>query len=346
VLVASVLSIGRPAVADAPVRLRHDVVYGVHGGVDLYLDAYLPADHEMHPAVILIHGGRWSYGDKQDLAPLAFEFVQGGFAAFSINYRLLPEWPYPAAVDDAKAAVAWVRTNARELGVDPRRIGALGGSAGGYLAAALATFGQGPLTTGSRVAVAASWSGPMDLEALLPIEEGRVGSTIAAFLGCRDPDSCVPSARAASPARHVDAGDAPLFIADALQEAIPVTQATMMAEACERARIPYELVRPEGSGHGMANAAELIEPTLHFFRRWLEPSATHPVGTGGDGERSMGDVEGAASAVLHPAPSTKASRNPRGWEPISLLLACLALLLVATASLQLIVVMRTRIRRR
>ena len=325
--------------ATASVRLRSDVVYAVHGGVDLLLDAYLPADDRVHAAVVLIHGGRWAYGDKQDLAPLAFALVDEGYAAIAVNYRLLPDWPYPAAMQDVRAAVAYVRQHASELRIDPDRIGALGGSAGAYLAAALATFDEGPLTEGSRVAAAASWSGPLDLEALLPIEDSGIGATIAEFLGCV-PSSCARLAHQASPVNEVDPGDAPLFIANATEERIPITQARSMARAYDRAGIPFELVTPESSGHGIRNEAELLEPTMHFFRKWLGTTAASQAD---DGSQPSGST-GSATQEAPPPGSGRSSANRPGGDaagrPTVAILVSLSILLVGTTIAQLAVARR------
>jgi acetyl esterase len=313
--------------AAASVRLRSDVVYAVHGGADLLLDAYLPVDDRVHAAVVLIHGGRWAYGDKEDLAPLAFALVDKGYAAITVNYRLLPDWPYPAALQDVRAAVAYVREHASELRIDPARIGALGGSAGGYLAAALATFGEGPLTAGSRVAAAASWSGPLDLEALLPIEDSGIGATIAEFLGCQGSESCPDLAREASPVERVSAGDAPLFIANATEERIPVTQAVSMARAYEGAGIPFELVTPASSDHGIRNEADLLEPTTDFFERWLGQTAT----TSDSDDNRPPVSTGPGVPVPTPVTGTPspAGTDVRIGRPIAAMFVSLSIVLIA-----------------
>ena len=99
-------------------------MYASPGGVPLKLDAYLPGSPGPHPGVILIHGGGFRFGEREWERYLATALVDAGFAAFSIDYRLAPEFPFPAAV------------------VDPREIGAVGESAGGHLAAMVAVLGS------------------------------------------------------------------------------------------------------------------------------------------------------------------------------------------------------------
>jgi acetyl esterase/lipase len=93
---------------------------------------------------MVIYGGGWVLGNKALSAPLARQLAQQGFVAFAMNYRLAPLHPFPAAVDDVQASVAWVRDHAFDFGLDPARVGAIGGSAGGHLSAMLATLGEGP----------------------------------------------------------------------------------------------------------------------------------------------------------------------------------------------------------
>ena len=152
-----VTALAAPAGAQA-VRVKRDVTFRTVDGEKLALDVYQPATKgKDRPAVVVIHGGGWTQGDKAWFAQQGDQLAERGFVAFSVNYRLAPAHPYPAAVEDVEAAVEWVRKNAKKYGVDPKRIGALGGSAGGHLTGLLATDGDGSLAKGHRVAAAVSW---------------------------------------------------------------------------------------------------------------------------------------------------------------------------------------------
>jgi acetyl esterase len=347
VLVVGSLATGSSVGSAAPVQLRADLRYATHGGVDLALDAYLPSDDRIHPAIILIHGGRWENGGKGDLTSVAFGLVEQGFVAVSVDYRLLPEWPYPAAVQDVKAAVRWVRAHAPELRVDPARIGALGTSAGAYLAAVLATSGEGRLTEGARVAAAASWSGPLDLVSLLSVDESRISSTIAAFLGCGDPSGCQGRADGASPTRMVDAGDAPLLIAQAEGERIPFSQATTMADAYRSASVSYELVPLSGDAHGLRNASALLDPTARFFARWLGPvtgALAAPAASAAPTPSAAPEPRASAEPVPTPAPQRAAppAAEDGSIGPVTVMVAGLVILLVAASILQLVALRAAR----
>src|SRR2546425_12871158 len=118
--------------AQGGVTVKPDVTYRTVDGEKLGLDVYQPAKKgKNRPAVVVVHGGGWTQGDKALFAQQSNQLTERGFVAFSINYRLAPAHPYPAAVQDVEAAVAWVRKHAEAYGVDPKRVGALGGSAGG-----------------------------------------------------------------------------------------------------------------------------------------------------------------------------------------------------------------------
>ena len=122
------------------VEVRENVVYARYGSRELRMDVYLPKQGSgPFPAVIYIHGGAWSGGNKGQFRRQAASMAARGFAGACIEYRLSGEARFPAALHDSKAAVRCVRANAQAYRIDPDRIAAAGGSAGGHLAAMLGT---------------------------------------------------------------------------------------------------------------------------------------------------------------------------------------------------------------
>jgi acetyl esterase/lipase len=247
-----------------PPRVELGITYGSPGGVPLKLDAYLPGSPGPYPGVILIHGGAFRFGERAWERYLGTALVDAGFAAFSIDYRLAPEFPFPAAVDDVLAAVAWVRAHAAEYGVDPRAICAIGESAGGHLAAMLAVLGRGSLDAGSRIAAAVAWSGPMDLHALVRDAGDVVTDRLAIrddvvepFLGCRGV-SCAPLFRKASPVTFVDPSDAPMLLVDSVEEFLPIAQAREMAAELRRAGVSVRVIEMPGDKHAGEYADDLV----------------------------------------------------------------------------------------
>ena len=136
-----------------------DVAYGTGGGHDLFLDLMVPRKANTHPrpALIWVHGGGWSAPQltkKYRPTQALIQFCELGFVCASIDYRLVTEAPFPAPIEDCKCAVRFMRANAKELGIDPDRIGIWGESAGGQLAALVGASPSNPALEGNG-----GWSG-------------------------------------------------------------------------------------------------------------------------------------------------------------------------------------------
>jgi pectinesterase len=114
-----------------------NVVYARLGGTSLKLDVYQPAGNGPFPAVLIVHGGGWESGDRQMERPLARHLAALGFVTVPVDYRLGRGGRFPAALHDLKSAVRWLRAHAGDYRIDPQRLAAVGGSAGGQLVAVL-----------------------------------------------------------------------------------------------------------------------------------------------------------------------------------------------------------------
>jgi len=131
------------------VLAEYDVVYNTlpetpYGKRDLHLDLFRPEKPGKYTALILVHGGGWSSGNKSMQVPLALQIAAEGYVTASVEYRLSPESLYPAAVYDLKAAIRYLRANASTYNIDTDRIAISGSSAGGQLAALVGmTSGMG-----------------------------------------------------------------------------------------------------------------------------------------------------------------------------------------------------------
>jgi acetyl esterase len=114
-----------------------EIVYGVAAGQQLTMDYYAPQSSGPHPAVIIIHSGGFVAGDSRSRSETycADFLVPAGYAVFSINYRLAPQFSYPAPIEDVQRAIRFVRANAHRWNIDQTRLALIGGSAGGYLGA-------------------------------------------------------------------------------------------------------------------------------------------------------------------------------------------------------------------
>jgi acetyl esterase len=235
------------AVLAAPPTVHAEPGLHYGAGPQRELDAFVVSGARR--AILLIHGGGWHAGSKDSLDATARRFAGLGWDAFSISYRLVPPAPWHAARDDAFAAVAWVRAHARRFGFDPHRLAVFGTSAGGNLAALVATVGRGR----DRVAAAVSWSGPMDLAQMHGNADAR-----------RYADG---HAAALSPATYVSSDDAPIFLANSTHELVPLRQATAMAAKLSRAGVIHRLLVLPGTRHAVAYERDAWLPTLAFLQR-------------------------------------------------------------------------------
>ncbi|TFC02086.1 alpha/beta hydrolase [Cryobacterium adonitolivorans] len=214
-----------------------------------------PSETTLRPAVLSIHGGSWARGDKgnSDWRNVCEWLASEGFVAYSVNYRLVPAVSFPAAIEDLGRAVEWMRANAEHYGIDPDRIGAFGGSAGGNLATLLGARGSGSLTDGSRVAAVAELSGPVDLSYDgIVVAGGSPGleQIVLDYLDCESLLDC-RAARDASAVRSLDRTDPPVFVGSSTEEFIPLSQSTGLAADLNDLGIVNQLVTVPGSLHSI-----------------------------------------------------------------------------------------------
>lgn len=227
----------------------NDIEFARPGGVPLTLDASIPEGKGPFAAVIVVHGGGWENGSKRSYErPLLPVLSEARFAWFTINYRLAPQYQYPAAVEDVEAAIRWVKAHAREYKVDPRRIALAGESAGGHLVA-MAAVRQ---TRETRVAAVVDFYGPHDL-LKRETDRGEVGRNLRQFLGI---SMLAEAGRArlkeASPITYVRKGLPPfLFIHGTKDAAVPYEQSPMMCEKLKAAGNRCEVFMVEGAPHGI-----------------------------------------------------------------------------------------------
>lgn len=253
-VVASVLLCGAATAADL-FRVVRDVPYVESGHWRQKVDLYVPtAARGAVPVFVWIHGGAWLAGSKVEGAAFAF-LAERGFAVASVGYRLSGDAPFPAQIDDVRAAVGWLARNAGEFGADGGRIVVAGQSAGGHLASLLGAT-AGSLTPALPVVGVIDFYGPADLRAGPIAEDYRnrpaVGGAVAlaAFLG-GSPQQKPAVAAAASPVTHVTADDCPFLIVHGDRDPIvPIAQSRRLDTALRAAGVPTEFVVVPGGGHG------------------------------------------------------------------------------------------------
>ncbi len=259
VLPEVVTSCTPPRRTEAAARLREGVVYSRPHGRPLALDLALPASAGPHPVVLVFHGGGWSAGERghvrDDIATLAGL----GYAGAAVDYRLVDAGrdTSPAQVADARCAVRYLRSHAAELGLDPKRFGALGYSAGGQISLMLGTAEDVPgldagcsdVETSPAVQVAIGYFAPVDMRPEARFSRAA-NHVITRLLGA-DRRRAPEAAALASPLVHVDGSDAATLLVHGTDDSVvPIEQARMMRSALARAGVPVRLVELEGAGHG------------------------------------------------------------------------------------------------
>ncbi len=131
------------------VKQKNNIVYCSYGKRKMKLDVFFDKNiKKKQTAIIIIHGGGWRSGSREQHHPMAQKLASLGYVCFTPEYRLSTEALFPAAIYDVKAAIRWLRKNANQYNVDPNQIVALGFSAGGEMAAFMGTTGNMPLFEG------------------------------------------------------------------------------------------------------------------------------------------------------------------------------------------------------
>jgi acetyl esterase/lipase len=256
-------------------ELRPDLPYGPYAAQ--VLDLCMPAGATgSRPGVVLIHGGAWMHGDKLRWRSLCLQLAAQGFVAASIDYRLAPEWPWPAQLVDAQLAVRWLRAQASSLGLDARHLCAYGDSAGGHLAVFLGVLHS--IHAGDLAAALTAQSpavscvvddfGPTDLVslALTPLGQQIAGPLFGGKTSQSDPALY----RDASPVFAVTSASAPMLLLQGTRDGVvPASQSAELARALHAQHVPVQYVTYDGDhefdGLPAAEQRALLDLTIAFL---------------------------------------------------------------------------------
>jgi triacylglycerol lipase len=253
-----------------------DVTYVQRGDEAIKADVYVPDGAGPFPGVLVVHGGAWRIGNKMQMMRFARALAAEGFSSVAINYRLAPEHPFPAQIEDCKSAVRWMRKNSDTYKIDPQRIGAVGYSAGGHLVALLGTTDascglEGPDADGTstRLQCVVAGGAPCDFRLTPPNSEG-----LAFWLGGTRAEK--PQAyELASPAKFVTKDDPPtLFFHGDADRLVPIFSPKAMVRSMTEAGIETRLYVVEGAGHMQAFGDEQAQvEAVQFFADHLKGAA-------------------------------------------------------------------------
>ena len=265
-------------------RLLTDIEYGRADGESLRLDVSVPEGAGPFPVAILVHGGGWSGGDKRgaekpgssaDISPWFAPLTTAQFTWFSINYRMAPQFRWPACLEDLRTAIRWVKRHAAEFQGDPGRIVLVGHSAGGHLVC-LAGCDDDPET---RVQAVVGFAAVTDFEFELP-RRGGLSTSLQALLG--QPHAVTPESlallRAMAPVNHVRAGLPPFLLVHGDQDqTVPLQESVAFQAKLRACGVPCELIVIPGAPHRLATWAQCApdypEAVRAALRRLLPPPA-------------------------------------------------------------------------
>jgi acetyl esterase/lipase len=259
------------------------------------LDVYLPDEGDgPFPVILSIHGGAFRAGDKGDNQVLPMlEGVKRGYAVVSVNYRLSQEAKFPAQIYDIKAAVRWIRANAKQYKLNPDKIAAWGGSAGGHLSALLGTSGDvkeledlmmGNSDYSSCVQAVIDWFGPTDF---LKMDEQLKESMVKNPQVHSTPDSpeseligknltdAPELVRAANPETYITPDDPPFFIQHGqIDNLVPYQQSVNLASKLSAIigtkKVTLELFPESGHGGPAFSTEQNINKVFVFLNQYIK----------------------------------------------------------------------------
>jgi len=260
--------------------VRRDIEYAKAGEHSLKLDLYLPDQDGPHPLIVWVHGGAWRAGSKKNM-PLG-DLVSKGYAIASVDYRLSPVAPFPAQVQDIKAAIRFLRAKHEEYGLNTTRIAIAGSSAGGHLAALVGvtnghkelegTVGE-HLDQSSDVAAIIDMYGPTNFLTILKQSTPHGLSVRVPALQLlleKQPEDDPELARLASPVFHVDKNDPPLLLIHGVQDPqVPVNQSLELFGRYEQHQVLVELHLIHDGLHGGPQFTD--DERIKLMDRFLRP---------------------------------------------------------------------------
>jgi acetyl esterase/lipase len=278
-LVLSILCTTLALGAELPpgVKVERDVEFANPAGQHLKLNIARPAGGGARPAVLCIHGGGFRAGTREGYDGMCQMLASHGYVAATVTYRLAPAFQFPAAVQDCKAAVRWMRAHAADYGIDPAHIGVMGGSAGGHLAQFLGvtagvhefegTDNPGPSDT---VQCVVNFYGPSDFTQSYG-HSVDAHEVLPLFFG-GNLEQKRPEHIRGSPLYWVTPNAAPTLCIHGDQDKyVAVDQARWIVDRLKASAVPADLLVLQGAGHGFKpdEEARAEVAMLGFFDHWL-----------------------------------------------------------------------------
>jgi len=263
--------------AESSATVLRNQVYAERPSGPLCMDIFLPDGDGPFPGALVVHGGAWTVGTRAQLTTMAMALAKNGYTAATVSYRLAPKDPFPAQIYDCQAAVRWLREHARQLKIDPARLGGFGYSAGGHLVALLGTLddddfreeGVPKEAPSARLQVVVAGGAPCDFRMIPPnskVLSYWLGGTRAAK---------ADNYRNASPTTFVSADDPPMFFFHGTNDLlVPIASPKGMVQLLTSAGVPAEMYTVQNAGHIQTFFDRgALEHALKFADRYLKPES-------------------------------------------------------------------------
>jgi acetyl esterase/lipase len=239
-----------PILADN-ILVERDVIYGRPDGAAVLADIAYPEVRKSIPAILYVHGGRWTAGERVGRLQLYVEdWAKAGYFAMTIDYRLATTSPAPAGYQDLLTAIRWLHAHADKYSIDPARIYIVGNSSGGHVVSLAGTLGDGPY------AKAGGWKeSSSDVRAVISIAAPYELNTLSwgnlwAPLDAKTPAELEKARRTASPIHQIGPRTRPMLIIHSDDdESVPVQQAQDMVAALKKAGVRHRFVHYKDQGH-------------------------------------------------------------------------------------------------
>lgn len=268
-----------PAYAAGEVIIENGIEFANPDNQHLQLNMARPKGDGPFPAIVCIHGGGFRAGTREGYDALIKQLAEHGYVAVTVTYRLAPKYPFPAAVHDVKAAVRWLRANAKKYDIDPDQIGTMGGSAGGTLAQMLGVTADqkqfegdgGNADQSSGVTCVVNQYGANDFTKSYG-KSVDAGEVLPLYLGGNLEQSRQKHVLA-SPLYWVTPTSVPTLCIHGTQDNyVAFEQSEWLIDRLKAAGVEAKLLPMEGSGHGFkGEAAEKADAaTIEFFDAHLK----------------------------------------------------------------------------
>jgi len=266
--------------------IQSDIEYAKAGDENLLLDASAPEGAGPFPVAIIVHGGGWNSGDKQQDITLLFEPLnQAKFTWFSINYRLTPKYRWPACLEDVQTAIRWVKAHASQFKGDPNRVALIGYSAGGQIACMATTLAD----ENTSIQAMVGFAPPTDLVSDA-LRRGGPSTYMKDLFGRQTlDDEMLQILWDASPINHLKAGLPPfLLVHGTADKSVPYQQSLNFQTRLKALGVQCDLVTVEGAPHRITDWDKFDVSYKEKMINWLTQTlgGRKQSGTGSQIEKS------------------------------------------------------------